>query len=269
MQKVTDHVYIESESSVCNAGIVATDDGVAVIDTPMVPSSAKKLAHAITRFGAVRYVINTEPHMDHIAGNCYFGGTIVAHDGVRARILAAKEEEMTGMLQRMAPDNLPLDKEFRFRPPEITFSEKLTLHLGQFTLRLIHMPGHTPHSLAVYIPEEKIVFTSDNVNLQMPFFGDASPDLWLKTLERYNNLDVEMVVPGHGSVCDKGCFPKMSLILESWIDAVDKSIKKGLDMEQTLEELAKSEIASRMPEEGPEIDLFRLNVEKLYGFLKR
>jgi cyclase len=269
MQKITDHVYIESESSVCNTGIVTTDDGVAIIDTPMVPSSAKKLATEVARFGSVRYVINTEPHTDHILGNCFFGGTTVAHDGVRRRILAAKVEEITGMLQSMAPDNLPLDKAFRFRPPEITFSEELTIHLGRLTLRLIHMPGHTPCSLAVHIPEEKIVFTSDNVNLGMPFFGDASPDVWLETLEKCGGLDVDTVVPGHGSVCDKGCFAKMSENLRFWMDAVAEAIGKGLDSERTIQELAKSDLAPKMPEEGPGIDFFRLNVEKLYDFLKK
>ena len=44
MQKVTDNVYVESEISVCNTSVVVTKEGVVVIDTPMVPANAKKVA---------------------------------------------------------------------------------------------------------------------------------------------------------------------------------------------------------------------------------
>jgi cyclase len=269
MQQITDNVYVESESSVCNTGIVVTSEGVVVIDTPMVPANAKKLATDITDFGPVRYVINTEPHTDHFAGNCYFAGTTVAHEGARERIMAAKVDDVSGMLQWMSPDNLPLDKEFRFRPPEITFTDKLTLYLGNHTFQLVFMPGHTPYSLAVHVPEERIVFTSDNVNLGMPVFRDSIPDQWLESLKKYEEFDVDKVVPGHGEVCDKGCFTQMSNLVESWIDVVANAVNRGLNLEQILEEVPKVEMFAQVPKEGPGVGFLRMNIERIYQFLKQ
>jgi cyclase len=269
MQKVTDNVYVESETSICNTSIVVTKDGVVVIDTPMVPANAKKLAADISRFGPVRYVINSEPHGDHIAGNCYFGGMVVTHDGTRKALLAAKPGDITGMLQMMSPDSLPLDKEFHFRPSDITFSERLTLYLGAHSFHLIHMPGHTPYSLAVYVTEERIVFTSDNVNLGMPVFRDSIPDKWLETLQLLEELDVDKVVPGHGEVTDKSCFSKMSRIVRSWIDIVADAIASGMSLEETLEKVPQAEMFANMPKEGPGAGFLRMNIEKLYRTLKK
>ncbi len=269
MQKVTDNVYVESQISVCNTSIVVTKDGVVVIDTPMAPPNARKVAADIARFGPVRYVINSEPHGDHIAGNCYFEGLVVTHDGTRKALLAARPEDVTGMLQMMSPESLPLDKEFHFRPSDITFSERLTLYLGDHTFHLIHMPGHTPYSLAVHVPEERIVFTSDNINLGMPIFRDAIPDEWLETLKRLEELDVDKVVPGHGEVTDKSCFSKMSKSVRDWIDVVGDVIAKGMSLEEAMGEVPKAEQFAQMPKEGPMSGFLRMNIESLYRYLKK
>ena len=200
MQKITDGVYVETEFQGCNSSLVVTGEGVVVIDTPMVPAEAKKWAEEAEKHGPVRYVINCEPHGDHISGNCYFGGTGIAHEGTRRAILKSSVEDMKNMLKMMAPDSPPLEEDFYYRPPEITLTDKLTLYMGKHTLQLVHMPGHTPYQVTVYVPEEKVVFTSDNVNLGTLVFRDSLPDVWLESLKKYEELDVDMVVPGHGKV---------------------------------------------------------------------
>ena len=269
MQKVSDNIYVENQTSVCNTGIVVTKDGVVVIDTPMVPASAKKLAEDISKFGPLRYVINTEPHGDHIAGNCYFGGLVVTHDGTRKALLRAKPDDIKPMLQMMSPESLPLDKDFHFRPSDITFSESLTLYLGGHTFHLIHTPGHTPYSLAVHVPEERTVFTSDNVNLGMPFFGDSIPERWLETLKRLEELDVDKVVPGHGDVTDKSCFARMVENVQGWLDLIGDTIKQGLTLEEAVEKVMQAEQFTDMPKDGPDAGFLRRNIEGLYKKLKK
>ena len=269
MQKITDSIYVENETSVCNTGVVVTSEGVVVIDTPMAPVHAKKLAAELADFGPVRYLINTEPHPDHIAGNCYFGGTGIAQDGAHDLIRDADVEDVKGFLQMMSPESLPLDENFRFRPPEITFSEKLTLYLGDHTLNLIHMPGHTPFSLAVYIPEARTVFTSDNINLNMPVFRDALPDKWVESLNKCAELDVDKVVPGHGPVGDKSSFKQMADLVQSWTNVVADAIDKGLTLEQALVEVPKAEMFAGMSGEGRPEGFLGMNIERIYQALKR
>ena len=89
MQKITNNVYVENDYRGCNTSFVVTKHGVVVIDTPMVPSEAKKFRDEASKHGPIRYVINTEPHLDHVSGNCYFNGLVVSQEGTRRAILSA------------------------------------------------------------------------------------------------------------------------------------------------------------------------------------
>ena len=269
MKKITENIYVESELSRCNNSYVITKDGVVVIDTPMIPAEAKKLVTETAKFGPVRYVINGEPHGDHISGNCYYGGTVVSHEGTREMMLELDVEDFKEQLKRMAPDSLPLDNDFRYRLPEITLSHRMTLYLGDHTFRLIHMTGHTPYNLAVHVPEERTVFTSDNVNLGMPIFFNAVPDKWLDSLKRLDELDVDIVVPGHGEVCGKEAFSQMSRKVEDWLDAVSTAINRGLGVKETIEEISRDDRFADVPREGPQAGFLQSNIESLINILKK
>jgi cyclase len=269
VQKISDNVYVESKLSRCNTSIVVTKDGVVVIDTPMIPANAKKIAAEIEKFGPVRYVINTEPHGDHTSGNCYFGGILIAHEGTRQAILASKVDDFKGMLKMISPESLPVPDDFRYRPPDITLSERLTLYLGDHTFKLINLPGHSPYQVAVYVPEERLVFTSDNVVTDdIPYFHQSLPERWLKSLKEYEKLDVVTVVPGHGRVTDKSAFPRMSKIIRDCLETVKVAIDKGMSLAEAQEKVTFAEIFSHLPEDERKKMVIRMNVGRLYEYLK-
>ena len=63
---------------------VTTSEGVVMINvSPMFPTDAVKWRDYIKKRGEVRYIINTDYHIDHITGNYFFPGTVVSHQGVR------------------------------------------------------------------------------------------------------------------------------------------------------------------------------------------
>jgi cyclase len=269
MQKITDNVYVESELSRCNTSVVVTSEGVVVIDTPMIPANARKVAKEIAGLGPVRYIINTEPHGDHTSGNCYFGGQVIAHEGTREAVLASKLDDFKNMLRMMAPDGPAIDADFRFRPPDITFSERLTLYLGKHTFRLIHLPGHTPYQVAVHVPEERIVFTSDNVVVEtVPFFHQALPREWLKSLEEYEKLDVTKIVPGHGRVGDKSHIRQMSRTVQTFIDTVQAAIDQGMSLSEAQEKVTFEGLLPHIHRDERTSGIIRMNVARLYEVLK-
>ena len=79
MEKISDNVYVETGFDGCNVGFVVTEGGVVMIDTPQIPSDAMDWREVIKKHGPVRYLINTEPHIDHFTGNTFFEGTIIGH----------------------------------------------------------------------------------------------------------------------------------------------------------------------------------------------
>ena len=268
MQKITENVYVESQISACNSSCVVTKEGVVVIDTPMVPANAKKHAAAVSKFGPVRYLINTEPHGDHISGNCYFSGTHIAHDGTREVILASKVEDIKGMLQMISP-GADLDSDFKYRPSDITFSERLTFYLGDHSFHLYHMPGHSPYQVAVYVPKERTIFTSDNISRTLPFFRQAIPDAWLKTLKELQKFDVDYVVPGHGDAGDKSCITEMENTVNTWIDTVKEAIAKGMTLQEVQQKLTMREQFPELTHDERTTSVVNMNVTRLYEILKK
>jgi cyclase len=267
MRRITDNVYVETGFRVCNTGIVITRQGVVIIDTPMVPDEAKKWRDEAVKHGPIRYVINTESHTDHASGNCWFGAPVLAHEGTYQALTSAKTEDLVNALKIMAPDGLPLDPNFHYQLPEITFLQNMTLHLGDHTLHLINMPGHTASETAVYIPEERAVFTGDNLNLRMPFFVKSVPYLWLESLKRLQQLDVDRVVPGHGDISDKSCIQPAADAVQYWIKVVKAAVDRGLTLEQTMETVT---MAEKYPnaEDPRNKGIIRNNVVDLYQYLK-
>jgi len=269
MQQISENIYVETGFGGCNTGFVVTDEGVVLIDTPETPADAKIVQDEIAKHGPIRYVIITEPHADHFTGNFFFEGTIIGHEATSRAILGTTVKEMEERLKRAAPDLLPLPDGFRLIPPEITFSERLTFQLGNHTFQLITMPGHTPYEAAVYIPEEKVVFTSDNIFCRVQtWLRDAQPYDILDSLKRIDELDADVLVPGHGSVCDKSYIPEMAGIVKGWIDAVTASIEKGLSMEEALEtRIFNDPYPLENGNERLSQMVYRMNVNRLYEVL--
>ena len=266
MQKITDTVFADTTMPGCNPGFVVTTAGVVMIDTPQVPTDAVRWRDEITKYGPVRYLINTEPHGDHFTGNCFFEGTVIAHEGVRAAIAAADVNAYKQRVLEASPDLAGLLEDFHYRIPEITFSKELTLYVGDHTFKLINMPGHTPFQAAVFIPEERVVFTSDNIFYKtQTFLQQAVPYEWLESLEKLNELEVDTMVPGHGETCDRSYIPEMRKVIQAWIDTIKKAMADGLTVEA-----AQEQIKGVDPYEEPAMAdwLNKINVARLYQALQ-
>jgi cyclase len=267
MQKITDNVYVETGNRGCNTSFVVTTDGVVAIDTPMVPEAAKKWAAEIAKHGTLRYVINGEAHGDHISGNCYLGGILIAHEGAREAILKTTIDEYKQMMSRLAPGFAP-DKDFYYRAPDITFTDRLTIYLGKHTFKLMALPGHSPYQVSVYVPEERVVFTSDNVVTVMPFFRQALPDEWIKSLKYLQTLDFDKIACGHGEVQDKSYIPQMIKNIQTWVGAVADAIKKGMTLEEAQKNVTMVKEFPELVRNQPMPGAVPMNVAAIYAYLK-
>ncbi len=253
MKKISQGVYFENNFRGCNTSFVVTEEGLVAIDTPMAPDDVKKWLGEMSVYGKLRYLINTEPHPDHAAGNYWFDCTILGYEGTRRALQNANLEELKGMLKHMSPDAV-LDKEYHYRLPSVTFSQSMTLYLGKHTFHLINMPGHTASQTAVYVPEERVVFTGDNVVQRMPIFLGSLPYQWLESIASLEKLDVDIIVPGHGDICDKTYLPKMSDAVRYCLDSVKSAVDKGMSLEEILEKVT---FADRYPAKDKQADEMR------------
>ncbi|MEW6364943.1 MAG: MBL fold metallo-hydrolase [Acidobacteriota bacterium] len=176
---------------------IATAKGIVVIDTGIAPSLTAEYRKIIEReFGRkdFAYVVNTHGHYDHTNGNQVFAdATVVAHERAlelmtdfdrnrtgtvareRGRVAGWKEhlkaldpqsEEAKRQLDSIMLYSLMADdveKKFLLTLPSITFNDRLTLDLGDVTLRLVYFGQgrHTGDDILIHCPEEKLVFSGD------------------------------------------------------------------------------------------------------------
>ena len=270
MQQLTSNVYAETGIRGCNHGFVATSDGVVMIDSPHKPSDALKLKAAIAKHGPLRYIINTEPHGDHWTGNAFFDVPVIAHEGVRRRILETDMQEHVARVATFGPEEPKLLEGYKPNAPIMTFKNGMTLHVGNHTFQMIHMPGHTAYQAAICIKEEGVVFTSDNIfhNCQT-WLQEANPDLWLAALESLRKLPEEIFVPGHGPVCGKGYLNEQGAFIQEWKAYVKDAIERGMTKDEAIEKL--TAMTDRYPmdvgQDGMAPSVMKRNVANLYDYL--
>jgi len=205
--------------------------------------------------GPIRYIVNTEHHVDHIFGNFYFrgAGTVVNHRELYERFMVVFPElDPFAYAYESIPGDNPKgtdlddagavalwpDREDYYRDPNkgrIVFTGDLTLRVGDHTFNLLHTPGHTPGQLAVHVPEERVVFTGDTIfSGCQTWLMTSNVEQWLAALERIRTLDVDWIVPGHGPVVSKQYLDVQRSHLMEWKTAVATAVAKGWSRDETV-----------------------------------
>jgi glyoxylase-like metal-dependent hydrolase (beta-lactamase superfamily II) len=252
---------------------------VVIIDTPQLPTRAVAMREEALKRGPIRFLINTEHHIDHIFGNIFFAGLcpVIAHE------LAARDfgtvssgtpySYSIDVIRKDDPGGMslmPSEKDFSLNTPTILLTQRVTLRLGNQVLELLHTPGHTPGQIAVYIPKEKVVFVGDNIFCEcQTWFHAADPDAWLWSLNFLKTLDVDRIVPGHGPICGKDYIDKQSAFIREWVTAVAQGIARGWSKEECVRRIS---FLDRYPVDvgqesaGPMIQ--QRAVERIFDFLQ-
>ena len=248
MEQVTENVYTNTKLRGCNPSFVTTSDGVVVIDTPQLPTKAVEMRAEAESHGPIRYLINTEHHIDHIFGNYFFkgSGTVVHHQGVYDNFMVPTPElNPYNYAKEALPTDDPEgeaifpDEETYFEDPNkasIVFTGDIRLEVGDHTFDLLHTPGHTPGQVAVFVPEERVVFTGDTIFSEcQTWLMTSDVAQWLEALERIKELDFDYLVPGHGPVTDKAYIDTQRFNLMEWETAVAAAVAEGWSREETIE----------------------------------
>ena len=193
-----------------NIGVILGDESALIVDTRLSHRQAEETIADLRTLTAlpVRVVVNTHGHSDHAFGNHSFRpAEIWGHERCVTMI------ERTGDRQRAAvaaaiPDLAADLAEVVFDPPDRTFTEFATVEIdpGGRSVDLRYLGrGHTDNDIVVGVPDANVLFAGDLLeNDATPFFGDGFPIDWPTTVERLVELATGVVVPGHGSIGDRG-----------------------------------------------------------------
>jgi cyclase len=235
-ERVTENVYVFTSEAYAQAtaGAIVTSEGTVVIDTLPFPRETREMLDFLRAESprGIRYVINTHHHADHVYGNFLFEeADIISSE--RCREVMRKSGEKT---LAEAKQQTPELAEVKLRLPNVTFPEKATLHLGDKTMRIMPLPGHTPDGIGVYIEGDKILFAGDAV-MPLPYIFWGDRVVLQETLRAIKEMHLENIVQGHGEVLLKGELAETLDAAIQYLDCIYNKVKAKLATRTSKERL--------------------------------
>jgi len=190
---------LKGEGSSSHSYLIRGDYKNVLIDSGVDKNSSKLQKSLLTlglKIRDIDIVINTHEHFDHIGANRYFQdySLIAAHRFAATKITVEdryvtmyKSGDLNGPSLRV---HLWLESKSRF-------------NLGNYSLNIIHTPGHTSGSICIYEPVRKILFTGDTVFAggTLSYIGESgSVGDYIDSISHLATRKINELYPGHGKI---------------------------------------------------------------------
>lgn len=191
MQKINGIVFIEG---------IGFDSNVYIIDDLIIDTGSGEnidyILDSLKKAGVLpqdlSLIVNTHCHYDHVGGNRFFDAKIAMHKEDIAAMEKDYDRATIAYLFNRSMENFKVDY-------PLNEGDKI----GDFTV--MHTPGHTMGSICLYDGETLI--SGDTVFADGGFGRyDVGGDINMlkESLERLSKLDVQYLLPGHGSAVGNG-----------------------------------------------------------------
>jgi glyoxylase-like metal-dependent hydrolase (beta-lactamase superfamily II) len=203
-----------------NSGFVDAGGGL-VVDTfwdLRRTAELKRLYEQVVPVAPAR-LVNTHHNGDHCWGNQLFaevGSEIIGHRLCAEYFtreaspslfvsLCNTPDDQLGSLAGFVHGLRRFDFEgIELTPPTTLIDDDTTLGLDGTTVELLYVgPAHTAGDVAVFLPDEGVLFTGDILfNQCTPIGWEGTFANWVAALARLEALSSAFVVPGHGPITD-------------------------------------------------------------------
>jgi cyclase len=246
-RQLSRNVWVEDDVRGANHSFIVTTEGLVLFDVPVDINDALAWREAMRAHGEPRYIVNSEFHLDHNMNNHVYECQVIASDVTRQIIVEANNDRWLRKQSKNLyrdPIDVPSPEDYQRGWPSITFTDQMTLRLGNHTFIIMFLPGHTPGETAVYVPEERLMFVADQVGTRGgAALHDGLPEQWIASIEHLKAFEIDTLLIGHGKVVtDKATIPGIldaqQEAIRARIDAVKKCKADGLSVHETCERVA-------------------------------
>jgi cyclase len=224
------YAYISDNDSSANSTFLVGSKSILVVDTGLNEKEGRKLLQAIRDVSSlpVQYIVNTHYHPDHQGGNTAVNpaAVVISTEWTREHTM-----QLSG--------SLPMAASSRFRPAELTFQQRITLHLEPYTAE-IYFPGkaHTLGDALVYFPQQRAIAMGDLfLNRSSPAMDQGSVKTWIEALDAVLDLPLDSVVPGHFELGTKAELRRFRNYLNDLYQQVRVLYREGASVEQVRQRI--------------------------------
>jgi alkyl sulfatase BDS1-like metallo-beta-lactamase superfamily hydrolase len=201
--------------SFANVSAFATGEGLVLVDTGSPFSTAAihdhlrawspdRLHTAIYSHGHIDHVFGVGPFEEDARSNGWPPPTVVSHEALPRRfdryLLTAGYNGIINQRQFQAPD---LAWPTRYRYPDSTYRDEMSLEVGGLLFELHHDRGETDDHTWTWVPERRVLCCGDFFIWASPNAGNPQkvqryPSEWAAALRKMAGLRPEVLLPGHG-----------------------------------------------------------------------
>ena len=186
-----------------NSGVIIGDESVMVVEAQATPRLAQKVIDCIREVTdkPITHLALTHYHAVRVLGASAFGARqVIMSDTARAMVAERGQEDWDSEFGRFprlfeGHESIP-----GLTWPTTTFSESMTLYLGNRRVDLMHLGrAHTAGDIVIHVPDQNVMFTGDIVEYHSACYcGDGHFANWGDTLDAIRWFDVDAIAPGRG-----------------------------------------------------------------------
>jgi glyoxylase-like metal-dependent hydrolase (beta-lactamase superfamily II) len=244
-KQIAPDLYFLYDFDSSNAVVLATDEGVLVIDTRQHPRDGQDLIDRIRKISdkPIKWVINSHFHGDHHLGDPPFralGATFVAQRETAALMQKTWPKEIARRQAFFKAHNFD-PAETRLVLPDVTFDSGMTIRLGGREAVLMYLgPGQQAGDTFVYFPHARTLFTPGAfAKHSMPNMNfTPSVDTWIKLLDQVAHMEnVDRILPAHGDVASRADVPELAAMLADEYATVQAAVDKGVSVDEAVRTL--------------------------------
>jgi len=255
-----------------NAGLIVGDGQSLLVDTLWDIKYTRAMLDAMRPLidpAPLKYVVNTHADGDH-----WWGNQLVSHAEIitsqtsydemltlkpRSMITLGRIGRLLSALKVLGADKVggwfqnmvaPYDfREVTPTPATRTFKGELTLDVGGRQVQLFEAgPAHTHGELMVYVPDAKTLYSGDILFIgSTPVIWAGPVENWIAALDRILDMDVQVIIPGHGPVTGKEGVGMVKAYWEYTVAQVRQRFEVGMSAKDTAYEIVLSEDYARQP----------------------
>lgn len=172
--KLTEHITVITDRLGVNLTLITGDEKAVLVDTGYGLDQIAPVLTGLTDLPV--QVILTHAHHDHALGTMQFESVwAFPEEGPVYAQYTCRERRMKILRNAgLSPDAYAwyLDRPM----PALHLLEEGSIDLGDVHVDVMHVPGHTPGSAMMYIPEDGVLVSGDNWNPETwLFFPEALP----------------------------------------------------------------------------------------------